>query len=374
MNTFPNSARIDHMIRIQRMTGLSLIELMIAIALGLLILAGLVTVFANSSAARNEVERTGRQIENGRYAVEVLGDDLRVAGYYGELSVTSTTPDIAIPTALPDPCLVPDTTDEWMQPLHLHVQGYRAPNLTSTPDLSGTTCAAQITNLKAGSDILVVRRLKTCAAGTTGCAAVNNTPHLQVSLCETETAVEAYKVGLEGIATFDRTQRTCVAGTPAVRRQYLVNIYFVSTDNGSGQSIPTLKRLELNDAGGWNTTALVEGIELLKIEYGLDTDTACDGQPDAYIANPNVDGGTPAGTCPAAPYRSADDAVNRWIDAVTARFFVLARNIEPSPGYTDSKTYNLGAASAGPYSDGYRRHVYSSLVRMLNPSGKRDAP
>ena len=48
-------------------SGLSLIELMVSVTLGLLILSGVLVVFVNASAARNEVERTSRQIENGRF-------------------------------------------------------------------------------------------------------------------------------------------------------------------------------------------------------------------------------------------------------------------------------------------------------------------
>ena len=59
---------------------------------------------------------------------------------------------------------------------------------------------------------------------------------------------------------------------------------------------------------------------------------------------------------------------------MTVRFFVLARNIDVSPGYTDNKTYNLGSSVAGPFGDGYRRHVYGSLVRITNPAGRRETP
>ena len=73
----------------RRQFGLSLIELMVSVTLGLLILSGVLVVFVNTSAARNEVERTSRQIENGRYASELLTEDLRLAGFYGELNVAS---------------------------------------------------------------------------------------------------------------------------------------------------------------------------------------------------------------------------------------------------------------------------------------------
>ena len=46
----------------QRQAGLSIVELMVSITLGLMILSGVLIVFVNTSAARMEVERTARQI------------------------------------------------------------------------------------------------------------------------------------------------------------------------------------------------------------------------------------------------------------------------------------------------------------------------
>src|SRR5712691_6457768 len=96
--------RAAHPCRIRRAypraAGLSLVELLVSIALGLMVLAGVIVVFANSSAARNELERSSRQIENGRYALELLSSDLRMAGFYGELGVGL----LPVPAAMPDPC------------------------------------------------------------------------------------------------------------------------------------------------------------------------------------------------------------------------------------------------------------------------------
>ena len=64
--------------------GLSLIELMVAMTIGLLIFAGLATLFSNASSSQHELRRTSQQIENGRYAMDVLIQDLQLAGYFGE--------------------------------------------------------------------------------------------------------------------------------------------------------------------------------------------------------------------------------------------------------------------------------------------------
>jgi type IV pilus assembly protein PilW len=343
-------ARPGHSPSRRRMAGLSLIELMISITLGMMILSGVAFVFVNASSSRNEVERTSRQIENGRYAVEVIADDLRLAGFYGELKVSA----VGTPTEVPfgpthDQCSLDPT--KWNNWIKLHVQGFdNGADFNKT-----TTVACALADLKAGTDILLIRRARTCVAGSTGCdAAVDLKPYVQVSLCASEVAT--HKLGIRGTETFNLKTKACTTATAGLR-EYLVRIYYISTNNGSGVSVPTLKRMELGLSGGaltWVATPLVEGIEELNIEYGVDTNG--DGSPDSYVA-------VPAAT------------VAEWTKVVAVQFYILARNLDKSPDYTLSKTYNLGLGKTPvTVADGYRRHVYSTLVRLNNPAGRLDVP
>jgi type IV pilus assembly protein PilW len=331
----------------RRQYGLSLIELMVSITLGLIVLSSVLLLFANTSRTRNEVERTTRQIENGRYASELLTEDLRVAGFYGELDVGSLT----APTGLPgDPCSL--NTADWSSWIPVHLQGYHNGGFTSA------NCA--LTNLKAGTDVLILRRARTCTAGSTGCDSVTTgKPYLQVSLCATQNT--KYRLGLEGSTTFDRQTRTC-SGAFTLQREYFVHIYFIANDNGAGQNVPTLTRLELTGSG-WTSVPLVEGIEQLQFLYGVDTNN--DGVPDQYITDPNdYPAGSCSGTCPR----------DNWMNVMTVQFYLLARTLEKSPDYVDNKTYTVGTLPVAAPGDGYRRHVYNGLVRIANPAGRRDTP
>src|SRR5215469_12314702 len=80
--------------------GYTIIELMIAMTIGLMILAALVTIFANNSRMRAEIDRANQQIENGRYAMQLLTDDLHNAGYLAEFNPAP----LGSPAAKPDPC------------------------------------------------------------------------------------------------------------------------------------------------------------------------------------------------------------------------------------------------------------------------------
>ncbi len=152
-------------------SGLSLVELMVALTIGMLLLAGLVAIFMNSSEANRELRKTAQQIENGRFAIASISQDLRLAGFYGHFHELPPAP-----AALPDPCEVANTNN-LHDALAYPVQGYRAADLTTVADVTGTTCIDKqllnAANLKAGSDILVIRRASTAALAPTATTVLN---------------------------------------------------------------------------------------------------------------------------------------------------------------------------------------------------------
>lgn len=340
--------------QIQR--GLSLIELMISITLGLIILSALATMFVNQSRARSELDKSNRMIDNGRYALELLSDNLKLAGFYGNYAPAS-----GVPTASPDPCNLTtiNTEPDNLDVLLHHVQGYNAGAVAS--QIAGLPVACSFTyttgsdeTLNPGSDILVLRRVSTATpiAAASAAAAPNsaNTVYLQVSNCSTDTS-GSYQIAIGSSDFTDFHDKDCT--TSVSLRPLMVQAYFVSPDNNVGDDIPTLKRLELDQAtGAFVTTPLVEGIEYMQIEYGLDADA--DGAADSYIAGPVL----------------AD-----WPNIVSIEINIIARNIETTAGYTDTKSYPLGSAGTfGPFNDNYKRHAYTQVVRLVNPSSRRETP
>jgi type IV pilus assembly protein PilW len=316
--------------------GYSIVELMVAVTVSLLIMAGLTTLFVENSRARAELERSNAQLENGRYAIDLLSGDLRNAGYLAEFDPRA----LATPATLPDPCATDVTTLKTAVPLH--VQGVD----------DGGTVPACLSDVLAGTDILVVRRAATCVAGTANCD--DTGPYFQTTLCsdELEGPGAHYDIATNRASLTNLHKRDC--STVADVSRYLTHIYFVAADDNAGDRIPTLKRAELGSAG-FTVVPLVEGIENMQIEYGVDRPTI-DGTPDAYV------------TSPATP--------EDWRRVVAVKVHLLARSTDRSPGYTDEKTYTLGlnsdgtAKSVGPFGDGYKRHVFESLVRLNNPAGR----
>lgn len=333
-----------------RQTGVSLVELMIGITIGLFLLIGVVSVFGNSNRVYTELNQASQQIENGRFAIQIMSDDVALAGfygrYYGQLSVTGT----------PDPCEKDDVTALRNNGAAWGIQGYNAPG--SSPI---TACLPSANHLP-GTDILVVRRADTKVTATADLNASDI--YVQANANPNDSSSPLVALGTAGNFTLVNKDNT-----PAPIRKLHVHVYFVapcsvpagggtvctgSADDG-GSPIPTLKRLELGIDLSDNTrkmvvTPLVEGIENLQIDYGIDSDG--DGAPNgAYVAT------------------TAD-----WQNVVAVRLHVLARNLQKTGDYTDAKKYDMGVAFPSGYAPGgnFKRHVYNAVVRLVNPSARRD--
>lgn len=67
----------------RRSRGLNLVELLVAISLSVLLLAGVGTIFASSRSTYATNEALARIEENGRFALDAIAQDVRGAGYVG---------------------------------------------------------------------------------------------------------------------------------------------------------------------------------------------------------------------------------------------------------------------------------------------------
>jgi type IV pilus assembly protein PilW len=366
-----------------KQTGMTLIELMVALAIGCVLLIGLATVFFNSSRTHRELEKSGQMIEDGRYAMNLVYDDLRHAGFYGYFFDLP-----AAPATLPDPCETADLAN-LATAMAVPVQGFHAASTGALPTSSPTTCASgggtdllqtsgTYKNLQAGSDILVLRRADTNVL--TG-AAVEKDVYLQANGQGYEFTIGSASANVptskaDGTAaTMLKFPSSATHAEYADTRKYHVHVYFVapcSTGSGpdgvcqaSDPQLPTLKRLELSSDGAntqMSIVPLVEGIQYFKVEYGIDdtpstadpiTFLVGDGIPDSYVSAP---------------------ATAQWPNVVSVRIYVLARNIKATDDYQDSATYTLSGASFGPFGDKYKRHVFSTEVRPMNAAGRREIP
>jgi prepilin-type N-terminal cleavage/methylation domain-containing protein len=459
-------------------SGLTLIELMIAMTISLLILAALVSVFVNMSRSTNEMAKTNSLIENGRFAIQLLQDDLVHAGFWGgyvpqfdNLSFSAVPADA--PTAVPNPCVAYNT---WDSTYRNNILGIPVQSYDTLP--TGTGCLSPLAQ-NTNSDVLVVRHADICVPGVGNCGAdVAGRLYLQVPFCAAEanagttqsaasnsitlsssaSAVDTAYVGLtirtvsgvgagqnrtisaytgsSRLATVSAAWTTipdstttysfeymlgtnsyplhtvhCVgtgspatlpinSGTVADKRKWVSNIYYISNianPDQPNQVIPTLVVSQFDLASGTLAQqaplVLIDGIDAFRVELGIDNISKTlapvdytqavvwsdpinqvlatnrgDGAPDTFVRC------TTAVPCTAA----------QLSNVVAVKIYVLARSRDTTPGYTDTKTYCLGeldpngacpaANQIAAANDSYKRHVFSSSMRLINISGRRETP
>jgi len=364
---------------------------MVSVAIGLVILAALVALFLGTSRSNREMATSSSVIENGRFAIQLLESDLVHAGFWGTHvpqfdDQTWSDPPLDVPGAIPDPCLAYNPTN-WNAGYVDSLIGAPIASYEANDPL--LPCTGVIADAVAGSDVLVVRHAEMCVPGVGGCEVdTNGKLYIQSSLCDGETPSTIF--GPYGTTAFTLTQRDCAPAAPAPKRKFVSHIYYIRDYAvTAGDGIPTLVRSEFDLVGGTlahqPAVALIEGVDAMRVEFGVD-DVSQTGDPvdnaaaidwddpDYKTTATNRGDGVPDGAfvrCTALAPCTAGDLMN----ATAARVYVLARSREPTTGFTDTKTYTLGAAgNVGPFDDGYKRHVYSTTVRLINVSGRRERP
>lgn len=376
--------------------GFGLVELMISVAIGLVILAAMVTLFVNTSRNNREMATANSVIENGRFAIEMLENDVVHAGYWGTHVPDFDDPtfDDVAPTDYPDPDVAPTPpnpcevfdVDTWVEGANL-VDGFLAMPVQMF-DGDTAVCASVVTDRVPGTDALVIRHAERCVPGDGTCDAdVLTDPdlYIQAALCIDEVEGTPYVFGRNGDETFPLHRRDCT--TAAEKRRFRSYIYYVrdyAVDPGDG--IPALVRSEFRLEGGslahQEPVPLVEGIDGIWVEFGVDSRSITDGivdnsavlsweDPETKQRAENRGDGIPDGDFIRCT-QAAPCTVQQLTNVTAVKIYVVARSRELTQGYTDTKIYSAGGiGTVGPFDDGFKRHVYTTTVRLNNVAGRR---
>jgi len=285
-----NSLRIKN-----KQQGMTLIEILIALVLGLFLLAGIFQIFLSSKQSYRMQENMSRMQENGRFAMEFLSRDVRMAGYQGcsaALANNITAP--TGPNLNPVPITLPALNN-------LAISGSDA----VANDWNTIACGASDECI-AGTDAVSYHFGEECGnltgnAGVTIPIASPNSCNIQtydvllISDCTTSDIFIANNVtsaaGTQAIAHAN-TQNTLntftlgvVYGPNAKLYKMDSSTFFLRTGAG-GQ--PSLWKMDnTKAASGANPVELIEGIEDMQILYGEDT-VPLDGAPNRYVNSATV--------------------------------------------------------------------------------------
>lgn len=292
--------------------GVSLVELMVALAIGSLLVLGLVQVFAASRAAYQMSEGIARVQENARFAMDFLQRDIRMAGHFG---CVNDQAHLVRGEGDPRPhfgAIVPGEG----HPLDftVSIQGYEAFETGPTdsvtlgaarPDQWAPDLPGEIIDLDPlpGSDIIVLRYLGArgtpiLSIGAGGSdileippappAGSPDAPAEGWPILTDEGVTNPTLFGIADCSHADVFPGQGVAGnvevgdssiTPLLANRYNAHpagqtqlyransiVYYVS-EGAAG--VPALHRARFN-GGAYSAEELVEGIESLQLMFGLD--------------------------------------------------------------------------------------------------------
>lgn len=300
--------------------------------LALLVIGGALAGHFAARKAQAAGDTQARLQENARYALGVIAQDLRMAGYWG-LTNRADLLGINAASAFPTACGATWVTD-------------LAHAVTGHDNSYGLGCAASGGGAVAGADVLVVRHASAqrITPQSSPVASANRTQVLVVtSRTRGEVFVPASIANRlpAGYATSDPPGAPPLADT----RQLAVNAYYVSRNSSTATAHPALRRKTLTAGPGIGEEEVLPGIEDLQVQLGVDTDG--DGGTDLY-ADP---GAVPAGGT-----------------ILAARVWLRLRSEDIDPDFTDGRTYRYANRTFTAPPDHRRRLLVAATVQLRNAS------
>jgi len=337
-----------------RQSGMTLIEIMIAVTISLVLLAGIMQVFLASKQTYRIQDGTSRLQENSRFAMRFLTQSVRMAGYSG-CSGGSISPVNIVDLdgdGIPDP--VSDFAGDGMA-------GYEYADLPLALTSSNTLTAAEVLP---DTDIIVILRGSSenvqltgnmsadnaniqVAAASAAAAGFTADDILFVSDCEAADVFSINNVSNAGSKTTMSHSSANNTG-PKLSKAYSTDAvvmklekiaYYVGL-NANGN--PALFRRFMSGAN-MITEELVEGTASLQLQYG--EDTTADGLANRYVNAPNV---------------------TNFANVVAVRIGLLMHTEEEINPDTDSNTYQVLDFLVDPTDDRRARRIFTNTVKLRN--------
>jgi type IV pilus assembly protein PilW len=308
----------------KRQQGFSLIEMMVAMVIGIIIMGGILSMYDNTRGMQRSSEDQVNLVTDARFALETIGYDLRHAGVYGSTNLTDLV-DCRMGHAGcpgPMPLATGDCHNEW----YINIQQPIFGGEGVIP--AGYSC---ILNHQANTDVLVVRYADSNPVATTslvpGTAYVRSTyPNGQLFVGTAQPVIPDDE------------------GTLTANHQLYSRAYYISNfTNTPGDGQPSLRRVELINGPQVQDQLILPGATNLQVQYGEDLDGG--GSIDQFV---NA------------------DAVTDFSKVYAVRLWVLIKTEREEKGLDTARTYTIAGNTVNTPNDGYRRLLISSVIKMRN--------
>ena len=332
----------------RRQRGLTLVELMIALMLSLVILGGLVGMFAANKRTYKIQAGLSRLQESGRFATQMLGQDLRGSGYWG--CGTKNMDSSAITNTL-------NGASGYVYNFAQAVDGFEATSSSAwSPSLDSSIVSAT-----GGSDVITLRytvgggarviQHNTTSADIKVVAQADLATDDIVMVSDCEDAAIFQITNLQNVSP---TQTNIVHNTGTsspgnatknLGKKYVngelvqvrVRSYYVRT---GADGTPSLWRVD----NGGTPQELIPGVEQMQVLYGVDSNN--DLAVDSYVKA---------------------NSVTDWSSVISVKLSLLVRsaddNVTESP-----QSYTFDGTTVTP-SDYYLRHAFTTTIALRNQAG-----
>lgn len=350
--------------KMKKQSGMSLIELMIALLIGLLLSAAIITVYLSNKQTFWNTEAAASLQENSRFALKLIMNDLRLAGFYGGVDHIVIEKDSNVGILDANSCKRGNTATptEFEYERSIWVARKGVAGFPGCIDASNMATAQN----DVGSDVLFVKHVAPVPHDFT----FDPVSLDSINKSKTKDTRSYIVAALDHAGHYNGVaDNTTLKGYTDADKdfpdgqvwEYIYHAYFISKP--AGNAFPQLRRKKLivnnsTKKSYWKTETVAEGIQDIHFLFGVDTDS--DGIVDAYVNT---------GTIDADSYK--------WEQVIAAKIYLLAQSTKSDIDYTDSKTYTYGVGDSrrtytpGSGEDKYHRKLYETTVTLYNNQMER---
>ncbi len=323
--------------------GFTIIEIFIALAIGLALIAGILSIFVAMRTTSSETTSAGELQENGRFAMTLITDDLLRQNFWGDLNGNIAAAGLV---SSPDPRKISgDCVGGGNNNSSFPAARGTFRTLWGLSVLNSTVMGGCVKNAKVGSDLLQLKRAISRPF-------TDPLPPL-APLTITDLPNDRYyiKSNANSAAIFAGNAFEIPKVNIGRIWEYQHHIYYIRVDAQGSNNIPVLMQGRLqNSTSAIFFDIMVEGIERLYFMYGIDTTN--DGSVNAYISAKNM----------TEDYW--DNSNN--IRIVAVKVYILARDLLPDNKYVNNNVYQFGDTRFEAKGDNFRRLLFSSTVALKN--------
>ncbi len=331
---------------LRRQTGLTMVELMVALAIGSFLMVGALQIYGQSREAFVVNESIARVQETAQFAMDTIEADLRMASNWGRNSRGLAVEGRSLVGDADPLGMVPssalDCGARWVLDLGRPVTG-----TNNSYGLScGTTVAAG--PAQPNSDIITVRRASVTPVVPMGGRLQIQSTRIQGRVFINGTIPGEFEEPVVPTAP-------ALATDPSATHNLIVNSYYVAQESELIPGVPTLRMKTLTMDSGASVIRdqeVAPGVENIQLQLGIDVNQ--DNTVDRYvnpgdpIYDPNAVGYLPGAR------------------VMTARIWMIVRSTSQEQGVQDVNDYRPGDATLGVYNDNFRRLQVSKTILLRN--------